>query len=269
VVEANLKSRLITGLVGLPSLFLLIGWGSPWLVHCFFFLITLGALGEYFGMVFPQRFSDQVMGVVFGLLISATVFLPELTTEELILGPLLVLFLSIYLFMGGRLDERLTRLSWTLLGAVYLGYLLPQWSSLFRLPNGRMWVFFVLVVIMAGDTCAYFVGHRFGKKKLAPELSPGKTVEGALGYAAGSILAGCLMALFVKAGVSWMELAVLAAMLAVLGQLGDLFESWIKRVFSVKDSGTLLPGHGGLLDRLDSLIFPAVFATAYLKVFHP
>jgi phosphatidate cytidylyltransferase len=104
---------------------------------------------------------------------------------------------------------------------------------------------------------------------LAPEISPGKTVEGAIGYVLGSILAGCLMGISLALGLSWWELAILSALLSILGQLGDLFESWIKRVFAVKDSGRLLPGHGGLLDRLDSLIFPAVFTTTYLKVFHP
>jgi phosphatidate cytidylyltransferase len=130
-------------------------------------------------------------------------------------------------------------------------------------------VFFVLVVVMAGDTCAYFVGRRLGRKKLAPEISPGKTVEGAIGYVLGSILAGCLTGISLALGLNGWELALLSALLSILGQLGDLFESWIKRVFTVKDSGRLLPGHGGLLDRLDSLIFPAVFTTTYLKVFHP
>ncbi len=82
-------------------------------------------------------------------------------------------------------------------------------------------------------------------------------------------MAGCLLGIVFAVGLSWLELAILSALLSVLGQVGDLFESWIKRAFGVKDSGRLLPGHGGLLDRLDSLIFPAVFTTTYLKVFHP
>jgi phosphatidate cytidylyltransferase len=197
------------------------------------------------------------------------VFFPQVTPGELVLAPLVVVIFSTYVLTNGRLDERLARLAWTLLGSLYLGYLLPQWSSLFGLPHGRAWVFFVLVVILVGDSCAYFVGHRFGTKKLAPEISPGKTVEGAVGYVLGSVSAGCLTGISLAVGLSWVELAILSGLLSVLGQLGDLFESCIKRVFSVKDSGTLLPGHGGLLDRLDSLIFPAVFTTTYLKVFHP
>jgi phosphatidate cytidylyltransferase len=269
VVEANLKARLITALIGIPLLIGLIGWGDPWLFHGLFLLITLGALREYFAMGFPGRPRDQWIGIGFGLGVSSVVFLPQLTPAELVLAPLVVLMFSIYVFMNGQLDDRLARLAWTLLGSLYLGYLLPQWSSLFRLPHGRAWVLFVLVVIMVGDTCAYFVGHRFGTKKLAPEISPAKTVEGAIGYLVGSVTAGCFTGISLAVGLSWIELAILSGLLSVLGQLGDLFESCIKRVFSVKDSGRLLPGHGGLLDRLDSLIFPAAFTTTYLKVFHP
>jgi phosphatidate cytidylyltransferase len=268
-VDANLRARLLTGLVGVPLLVVLIGWADPWLFHGFFLLITFGALREYFAMGFPGRPREQTIGVAFGLAVSTIVFFPQLTPGELILAPLLVLMFSIYIFMHGQLQDRLARLAWILLGSLYLGYLLPHWSSLFRLPHGRAWVFFVLVVIMAGDICAYFVGRRFGTKKLAPEISPGKTVEGALGYVLGSVLGGYLMGISLAMGLSWIELVVLSALLSVLGQTGDLFESWIKRAFAVKDSGRLLPGHGGLLDRLDSLIFPAVFTTTYLKVFHP
>jgi phosphatidate cytidylyltransferase len=162
----------------------------------------------------------------------------------------------------------LVRLALTVLGGFYLGYLLPHWILLFRLAQGRYWVAFVLLVIMSGDTVAYFIGGRFGKKRLAPKISPGKTVEGALGYVAGSGAAGFVAGRWFFPELSAGEIIALALTLSILGQLGDLFESWIKRAFAVKDSGQLLPGHGGILDRLDSLIFPGVFAAAYLGMFH-
>jgi phosphatidate cytidylyltransferase len=121
---------------------------------------------------------------------------------------------------------------------------------------------------MVGDSAAYFAGRRFGIRKLAPQISPGKTIAGAWGYLAGAALAGFLCAWLVFERFNWTEILLLALIAGVLGQLGDLFESWLKRVFAVKDSGSLLPGHGGLLDRLDSLIFPAVFTSAYLRLFH-
>jgi phosphatidate cytidylyltransferase len=268
-VEANLRSRLITALVGTPVLILIVGWADFWLFTAVFFLILLIALREYFAMVFPGRVREQLMGILLGSGMSLLLIAPA--SQEIEFGLSLFLFFGVptYLFMAGSLEERLNSLSWTLLGAFYIGYLLPYWIVLFRLPNGRPWVFFVILVVMVGDATAYFVGRQFGRHQLAPELSPGKTMEGALGYLAGSIVAGFIGARLLLPSLALMEVVGLSGLVSILGQLGDLFESLIKRVFAVKDSSTLLPGHGGLLDRLDSLIFPAVFTTAYLKVFHP
>jgi phosphatidate cytidylyltransferase len=267
-VGANLRSRFITALVAIPPLAVLIVWEPPWVFAGFFFLLTIAALREYFAMVFPGRAIEQICGIALGAAVSLMVLFPQGAERELWLSLLLVLCFSGYVFMKDGLKDKMTRLAWSFLGCVYLGYLLPHWVVLFRLPHGRAWVLFVLLVIMTGDSVAYFVGNRFGKKKLAPRISPGKTVEGAWGYVAGSVTAGWLGAKFIVPELHWLEAVSLAVWLSVLGQAGDLFESWIKRRFAVKDSGSLLPGHGGLLDRLDSLIFPAVVTTAYLKVFH-
>jgi phosphatidate cytidylyltransferase len=268
-VELNLRSRALTAIVSIPLLILLVGWGPAWVFAGVFIVLIVGALREYFVMVFPGRVREQIWGILFGLSLSLVLLLSEMPKAEMGLGLLFVFFFSIYLFMAGKLEERLKRLAWTLLGGIYIGYLLPHWILLFRMPHGRAWVFFVLLVIMMGDTVAYFVGTRFGTRKVAPEISPGKTIEGSLGYIAGSVLMGCLGAKFLVPELGATEVVALSGMLSILGQIGDLFESLIKRVFAVKDSGHLFPGHGGLLDRLDSLIFPAVFAATYLRVFHP
>lgn len=267
-MEANLKSRLVTASVGVPLLIFVVGWGPPWLFIGVIFLLAIAALHEYFAMAFPSRVQDRLAGVSFGTALGCLIALSDVARLEIGLGLLLAVFFSIFLFMGGVFVERLSRLAWTLLGAFYLGYLLPHWVLLFRLPQGRAWVFFVLAVIMMGDTLAYFVGRRFGTRKLAPGISPGKTVEGALAYVLGSMIAGGLAGKFLLNGISLFEALILAVILSILGQIGDLFESWIKRAFAMKDSGTILPGHGGFMDRIDSLIFPAVFTTTYLKVFH-
>jgi phosphatidate cytidylyltransferase len=259
----------LTASVGVPLLILLVGWGPAWIFVGFFVILGTAALLEYFAMAFPGSASEQLGGILFGLSLTLVVLFSRMPQAELGLSVVLVLFLSIYVFMPGKLLQRWNRLAWTLLGAVYLGYLLPHWVLLFRMPHGRAWVFFVLLVIMMGDTAAYLAGTLWGKRKLVPEISPGKTIEGTLGYLAGSVVGGCLGARFLITELSAMEVIALSGVLSILGQMGDLFESLIKRVFAVKDSGRMLPGHGGLLDRLDSLIFPAVFATTYLKVFHP
>ena len=268
-MESSLKSRVLTASIGVPLLILLVGWGPPWVFVSFFVILSTAALLEYFAMAFPGSASEQLAGILFGLSLTLVVLFSQVAEAELGLSLVFVLFISIYVFMPGRLLQRWNRLAWTLLGAVYLGYLLPHWVLLFRMPHGRAWVFFVLLVIMMGDTAAYLAGTLWGKRKLAPDISPGKTIEGTLGYVAGSVVGGCLGARFLIAELSATEVIALSGVLSILGQMGDLFESLIKRVFAVKDSGRLLPGHGGLLDRLDSLIFPAVFATTYLKVFHP
>lgn len=267
-MEANLKSRLATAFVGIPLLILIVGWGDARLFTGLILLLNLAAMHEFFAMAFPGRVGEQVLGIVFALGLSLWVLQFESPERDIGLSLFLVFYFSLYLFMPGELKERLVHLALTLLGGLYLGYLIPHWVLLFRLTDGRYWVAFVLLVIMLGDTVAYFVGSRFGRRKLAPKISPGKTVEGCLGYIGGSAAAGLAAGRWFFPELSGGEIVTLSLILSILGQLGDLFESWIKRAFAVKDSGHLLPGHGGMLDRVDSLIFPAAFTSAYLRIFH-
>lgn len=268
-VDANLKSRIATAAIGIPLLIGWVGWSPPWLFSIIFFVLTVAALREYFVMAFPGRRKEQWLGILFGIGLSAAIFLAAWIDPLVIIDLALLAGFAACLFSAGVLSDRLHRLWVILLGGMYLGYFLPHWLLLFQAARGRAWVFWVLAVIMIGDTFAYFVGRRWGDRKLAPAISPAKTIAGAVGYSLGAMIAGVVGALFLDERIGWLEALALALILSILGQIGDLFESWIKRVFAVKDSGDLLPGHGGLLDRFDSLIFPAVFTTAYLKVFHP
>jgi phosphatidate cytidylyltransferase len=267
-VEANLKRRFLSALVAVSLVASIVGWARPWIFTALVLSVTVVALYEYFAMALPGYPGEQALGMLFGFTVSLLSVVPGLSDRELWLALLLILSFAGYLFAGGSLRERLTRLAWMVLGGFYIGLLTPNWIFLFRFPDGRSWVFFVLIVIVAGDTAAYFVGKRFGARKLAPQISPAKTVAGAWGYTIGSLAAGAIAAQSFLGGYPFVEITALALLLAGLGQLGDLFESLLKRVFAVKDSGALMPGHGGVLDRIDSLIFPAVFANAYLKVFH-
>ena len=246
-----------------------VGWSPPWLFSIIFFALTVAALREYFVLAFPGRWKERWLGILFGIGLSAAIFLAAWIDPLVAIDSALLAGFTACLFSAGALADRLHRLWIVLLGGVYLGYFLPHWVLLFQGARGRVWVFWVLAVIMAGDTFAYFVGRAWGGRKLAPAISPAKTVAGAVGYSVGAMIAGVVGAIFFNGMIGWFEALALALVLSILGQIGDLFESWIKRVFAVKDSGGLLPGHGGLLDRFDSLIFPAVFTTAYLKVFHP
>jgi phosphatidate cytidylyltransferase len=148
-----------------------------------------------------------------------------------------------------------------IMGFFYVPFLLGHLMLLRGLPHGISWIFLLLVIVMAGDSGAYYVGCSFGRRKLYPAVSPNKSVEGSLGG-----LAGSLTGAFIARATFFPELTIADAMitalgLGILGQLGDLFESLLKRSFGVKDSGAIVPGHGGILDRLDSILFaaPAVF----------
>lgn len=265
----NTIRRVVTALIGVPLLVWLVGWGRPWQFSLFIFIVALISLGEYFLLAFPGRRREQALGVVSGAVVAAAMLVPLAAHPSAWFAGAVVFVCSISLFLGGRLEERYRGLGWTLVGVLYVGYLIPHAAQLYRLGHGREWVFFVLIVIMIGDTAGYFVGSLFGKNKLFAEISPGKTVEGAIGYTAASVVAGFAAASLLLPARAWPETIVLSLVLSALGQVGDLFESWIKRVFGAKDSSALLPGHGGLLDRMDSLIFPFVFAAHYVRIVHP
>lgn len=265
-MNAQIIPRVMTALVAIPLLVLIIGWGSPWLFSLLVFLLTVGGLFEYFLIAFPHRLREQAMGIGFGVLMAMGILAPGLMDSGLWLAGVIMLACSAYLWVGGDLREKYQHLGWGLLGALYIGYLFPHIVYLRRAPDGRRWVFFVLLVAMVGDTAGFVVGSAVGKRKLAPRISPGKTVEGALGAVAASVLFGVLAGSLLLPFHAWMEIVLLCLILSVLAQTGDLFESWVKRVFSVKDSSAILPGHGGLLDRLDSLIFPVVFMAVYLEI---
>jgi phosphatidate cytidylyltransferase len=144
--------------------------------------------------------------------------------------------------------------------------LVPAWLAVVRLQQSAWLLLVVLGAVWVADTAAYFAGHRFGRNKLAPQISPGKTWEGVIGaYAAvlGYALAASLVLQPSANGYDHLAVLLFACVLTAFGIVGDLFESWIKRQAGAKDSGQLLPGHGGVLDRIDSLTAALPFAALY------
>lgn len=132
--------------------------------------------------------------------------------------------------------------------------LMPAWLAALRLQTDPLSLLFLLGVVWIADTAAYFAGHKWGKRKLAPSISPGKTVEGAIGALVAVVLYAGIAKIFVFGAWSLWKIELAFLVMAVLSILGDLFESWIKRSAGVKDSGTILPGHGGILDRIDGVL---------------
>lgn len=152
------------------------------------------------------------------------------------------------------------RVGLAILGAAYPGVLMAMVVRLRQLPDGVAWLFLTLVVTWLNDTGAYFAGRAYGRRKLYPRISPSKTWEGAAGGLAASV-AGALVvkALGWLPQLPWWGSVIVGAGAAVLGPLGDLSESMLKRAYGAKDSSALLPGHGGVLDRVDALLFTAPF----------
>jgi phosphatidate cytidylyltransferase len=150
-------------------------------------------------------------------------------------------------------EGRLRRL-WTVGGALYLAWPLSAALLLRDEPQGREWVFMLLVVAFAVDTGAYAVGRAFGRHMLAPRISPNKTREGAVGGVIAGIIASVAMVSLFQLPVGLVEAGVWGILLAIVAQIGDLYESALKRRLEAKDAGSLIPGHGGLLDRLDSIL---------------
>jgi phosphatidate cytidylyltransferase len=120
---------------------------------------------------------------------------------------------------------------------------------------GLVYIFYSLFIIWATDSGAYFIGRAMGKRKLWPEISPNKTIEGSVGGVVSAVIVSILFSLLTEIDATIMGLAFVTIFLSIFGQIGDLVESALKRHYQVKDSGTILPGHGGILDRFDSLLF--------------
>ena len=170
----------------------------------------------------------------------------------------------LFLFRLPMITEVHHRLGWLVLGLVYLPFLLGHLMQLRLLPDGRQWIFMTLIVIMSCDTFAYFVGSKIGKRKLYPAVSPNKSIEGGVGGLVGSVFAVIIVKFTFLPILGFFDAVWIGLLLGIMGQLGDLFESLLKRACQVKDSGNIIPGHGGMLDRLDSLLFafPVVYYIA-------
>ncbi|WP_231956205.1 phosphatidate cytidylyltransferase [Aneurinibacillus soli] len=251
-----LKTRIITGIVGAAGFLLLLYLGSVWYTALVFFLATLA----YFELMRMKQIAITDVHGIMGLFFTWLIVLPGwmwngdlLRTDYLFLFVLLLLFLTV----ASKNRIEYPDVAYVLLGCLYVGFGF-HYINVTRIENGLAVTLAVLFSIWATDSGAYFVGKAVGKTKLWPAISPNKTVEGSMG---GIVLAMLVMVLFAVGGVvTLMQALLMGGVIAISGQIGDLIESAVKRTFNVKDSGTFLPGHGGVLDRCDSwiIVFPVL-----------
>jgi phosphatidate cytidylyltransferase len=259
-------SRIITALIVLPVLIasILIPWLAPLFVALALAAMALG-LYEFWLLAKRRGLKPDVVVGFAGAAALFTVFYFDRPYEVpllllLILPGLTIAALAAAMLRGAPFENMIASVGATLLGVMYVAFLGGHLVAVrmgFEQPRAAHLLSFFFLVIMGSDTGAYYTGRAFGRHKLAPNISPGKTWEGAI----GGMLASLLMALLAH---YWffpevpLKLALpLSALMNILGVLGDLTESALKRGAGAKDAAQILPGHGGLLDRLDSLLFNA------------
>jgi len=264
-----LKYRVITSAVGVPLVILAIWLGDPW--PWFTLLIAAAGLAGTYEFYKMASFNRREPLLYLGLLCSlALVLSPHYRSHDVL--PIVItattLISLICLLCRPSKEGAFRNWAWAIMGALYVGWMLSHWLSLRGLEDGRNWVYLAILTTFANDTGAFFIGRSRGKRKLAPAISEGKTLEGAIGglicAILGVIVIATVLNLISPFTFSYWQIVILGFLVALFAQLGDLVESLLKRNMGVKESGNLLPGHGGILDRFDSLIF--VGAVVYYYV---
>lgn len=261
----NTLARLGTAVIGIPILLYLMFWAPWWGFQVLVGLAIARAAHELFRITHFDAKPMHAIGVVMTLATSGVLVFASDRPDALV-G--LLLALGAVGAVGGLLaplpyDRAGARVAWLIGGPLYVGGLLGTVGMLHRLEHGGAWVLLAMWLAWASDTGAYFAGRYFGKTKLYPAVSPSKTVQGSIGGLAGSLTGGLAAHFGFLPDLPLVDAVVLALLGGALGQMGDLVESLVKRSTGVKDSGHILPGHGGLLDRVDALMFTALACLIY------
>lgn len=266
-----LNKRIITALCGIPLLIAAVWFAKPWFT-VFVAIWGLLAVFEFYNLRAASKKSPLTY---FGLIWTA-LFILSRNSELLsflkphfnvdLLTPLLLtaaMMLSlICLLLLPRKEKAFTGWVWMMAGILYVGWLLSYYVALRSFDEHGIWVFFALFTTFGSDTAAFFVGRALGRHHLAPYISPRKTWEGAVAGVFGAIIVSLLFTILMP--LSYGQAIFLGLVVSVFGQLGGMVESLLKRNMGVKDSSQLIPGHGGFLDRTDSVIFAGIVVYYYV-----
>jgi phosphatidate cytidylyltransferase len=269
---SNLGARLLTAAIGIPVLVIAICWPNPLALWGIVYLATFVGLCEFYNMTLAgESVAERVFGVAIGMGLAALIYWWEGDSMVITaaLASIVIAAFIFYLFRPRDMKTTTTRMSRMLAGVLYVGALLTFVALLKKRGNdGAAWVFVTVSCTWISDTGAYFAGRFIGPAwpaKLSPSVSPKKTIVGSIGGLIASLGALTVAKLWYFPSLSWLDCILIAVPANVLGQMGDLCESMLKRSVGVKDSGVLLPGHGGLLDRVDALLFTAPYVYCYAR----
>ncbi|MGB9678636.1 MAG: phosphatidate cytidylyltransferase [Thermoanaerobacteraceae bacterium] len=257
-----LKTRIISAVVGLPLLFFVIIKGSMFLEFALI-LLSIFALNEFYNCCKNlDTHPVKIIGYISAILIY--IFNNYITDFELI-SLLIIIIMPIMLF---NKKYNIKDVSMTLIGILYIPVFFLYIMKIREMNHGIYLVWFVFIVSWFTDTFAYFTGVYFGKTKLIPSISPHKTIEGSIGGLLGSIIGSIIFLLiFPDIKLSIYLTVILSLTGSIVAQTGDLVASAIKRNCHLKDYGNIIPGHGGILDRFDSIIFVSPFIYFFLNIF--
>lgn len=259
-----MKQRILTGVIGGIAFLAFIILGGGWFIAVISLLAAI-AYYEWINMSKIRLISiPSLIGFVYlATLLFSTIpvdinkVLFQLNHQHLWMSFIFLLLLFIVFSKNNFTIEQAGVL---IIGVFYIGFGFFYFIET-RMYHGLLTIIFILLIVWCTDSGAYFIGKRFGKNKLWPSISPNKTVEGSIGGIAVAIIAAIIFQGLTENFDNWTHVVMLSLIISTVGQVGDLAESAIKRQYGVKDSGTLLPGHGGVLDRFDSLLF--VFPVLY------
>jgi len=255
--------RVVSAIIALPILTAVVWAGGLWYTLIIFAACVLGAL-EY------HKISPAARSVPVGMLSIAGTILFLLNAQlegkytDIIVTAVIIISLGALIFIRGQIERYLWSL-WMLGGILYLGWMGSHFLLLRDLEMGREWTVLTMYSTFATDTAALMVGTWLGRHHMSPDISPGKTWEGAAGGLVGGTVAAPVLALLLGLSLELLYLLAIGTLIALSAQVGDLVESIMKRSAGVKESGVLVPGHGGILDRLDSLIFVTPVIYYYVK----
>jgi phosphatidate cytidylyltransferase len=266
-----MKLRVITAIVGIPLLLAFVYFDfevdTDWFSHVPLLILLVGAAAALGAWEFYRLGTHAggrpltVFGVIWAVLfVVAALFDIDWATGSLLASAAVLPVVWLVIF---RRDTLLQSWAWTLTGILYMGWMLGYYVALRQLDHGRELVILAVFTTFACDTSAFFVGRAWGRHHMAPTISPHKTWEGAIGGFVGAVAAALALRYLLSLGdwslpLNYVEAIGVGCSIGVVAQLGDLLESLLKRRAGVKDSGNLIPGHGGVLDRIDSLVFTGV-----------
>ena len=264
-----LAKRIISSVVLLLIVYLTILVLPSWTFFLLVMAFAVLGLWEYFRLAERKKvFVHKSLGIVLGVLISSSFYLQsEVGIRQPELGLMAIAIIGFFFLQFARRDSSsaLMSIACSLLGLLYIPWLLSFFVRLKYLPGGSLWIVFLILVAKLGDAGAYFSGMWLGRHSLIQRISPNKSIEGAVGGFLVSLVAALGCRLFLPE-IPYHHLLILGVSIGILAQLGDLAESLIKRDVGVKDSGWIVPGLGGVLDIIDSLLFSGPFLYFYITV---